>query len=107
MNADPDERVYPGGEPYSGRNRIPNIKQFVESLDRDKKRRDAQVEASGHIPTKKPGKNRRTVRDPVTGKDVKIEDISSHHMKAASNPTVCIPHYHLVPTHNADLSAPS
>ncbi|KAK3372822.1 hypothetical protein B0T24DRAFT_593084 [Lasiosphaeria ovina] len=89
------ETVYPSGQHYSGRNRIPNIKQFVEGLDRQKKHRDAQIDkqnqngtangkansntdgARDHIPTQKTGKNRRTIRDPVTGKDVEIEDIIS------------------------------
>ncbi|KAM7208594.1 putative meiotically up-regulated protein [Naviculisporaceae sp. PSN 640] len=107
LNADPNEQVYPGGQPYSGRNRVPNIKQFVESLDRDKKRRDAKIdanakqnvppggEANDHVPTKKPGKNRRTVRDPVTGKDVEIEDIDENHMKAAHHPTLTVPNANL------------
>lgn len=94
---------------YSGRNRIPNIKQFVEGLDRDKKKRDAAIDADPSVPggaasataggpsvdhvplPHKPGKNRRVVRDPVTGKDVEIEDISSDHLKAAENPVVCPP----------------
>lgn len=99
----PESRHYPGGEPYSGSNRIPNIKQFVEGLDRDKKKRDAELEArmqqnahngeaQAHVPTQKPGKNRRTVKDPVTGKDVEIEDIDSNHMKAAKDPLVCLLH---------------
>ncbi|KAH6850995.1 hypothetical protein B0I37DRAFT_372949 [Chaetomium sp. MPI-CAGE-AT-0009] len=102
-----DEKVYPSGQHYSGGNRIPNIKQFVESLDREKRERDAQIdsqqqqqqqqtkahghgEAKDHVPAahRKPGKNRRTVRDPTTGKDVEIEDISSKHMKAADEPMV-------------------
>jgi len=97
----PDDKVYPTGQPYSGTNRIPNIKQFVEGLDRDKKRRDAKIDAqlaangqSGdavdHVPARKPGKNRRTIRDPVTGKDVEIEDIGSNHVKTAENPMVCV-----------------
>ena len=101
---------------YSGRNRIPNIKQFVEGLDRDKKNRDAAIdadpsvsggaaaadhqspsspEAVDHIPTSKPGKNRRVVRDPVTGKDVEIEDISSKHLKAVENPMLTVPNANL------------
>ena len=104
----PQERHYPGGQPYSGTNRIPNIKQFMEGLDRDKKERDAQLEAQvkqnqqntqlsqnldngeaqAHVPTKKPGKNRRTVKDPVTGRDVEIEDIDANHMKTAKDPKV-------------------
>lgn len=96
----PESRHYPGGQPYSGTNRIPNIKQFVESLDRDKKERDAKLEADlrrnhqngelqAHVPTQKPGKNRHTVKDPITGKDVEIEDIGSTHMKTAKDPQVC------------------
>lgn len=106
-----DEKVYPSGQHYSGQNRIPTIKQFVESLDKQKRERDAQIdsqrqtrpnrggkggdndgngEVKDHVPTghRKPGKNRRTVRDPMTGKDVEIEDISSGHMKAAEEPMV-------------------
>ncbi|KAK5660782.1 hypothetical protein OQA88_12149 [Cercophora sp. LCS_1] len=112
---DTQEHVYPSGsQHYSGRNRVPNIKQFVESLDRDKKRRDAAIDkddtlngnlngqlnpqnrdAIDHILTSKPGKNRRTVRDPVTGKDVEIEDIDSKHLKTAENPMLTVPNANL------------
>ncbi|KAK1761112.1 putative meiotically up-regulated protein [Echria macrotheca] len=110
---DPNETVVPAGGHYSGRNRIPNIKQFVEGLDRDKKRRDAEIDKSqqqpdggglfsaqngdavDHIPAQKPGKNRRTVRDPVTGKDVEIEDIDSKHLKTAENPMLTVPNANL------------
>ncbi|KAH6640712.1 hypothetical protein F5144DRAFT_609655 [Chaetomium tenue] len=117
-----NEKVYPSGQHYSGNNRIPTIKQFVESLDREKRERDAQIdsqrqqqrhqhtkigghndngEVRDHVPTnhRKAGKNRRTVRDPMTGKDVEIEDISSEHMKAAEEPMLTIP--------NANLSLPT
>ncbi|KAK3297724.1 uncharacterized protein B0H64DRAFT_339646 [Chaetomium fimeti] len=107
-----DEKVYPSGQHYSGSNRIPNIKQFVESLDREKRERDAQIDSQQKQATKhgqhhgevrdhvspgyrKPGKNRRTVRDPTTGKDVEIEDISSEHMKAADEPMITIPNANL------------
>ncbi|KAK4455546.1 hypothetical protein QBC34DRAFT_481522 [Podospora aff. communis PSN243] len=111
--ASPDEAVYPTGQPYSGRNRIPNIKQFVEGLDRDKKRRDAKIDkdaaekeqqqqltstsssAMDHIPMTKPGKNRRTIRDPVTGKDVEIEDIGREHVKVAEQPMLTVPNANL------------
>lgn len=102
----PESRHYPGGQPYSGTNRIPNIKQFVESLDRDKKERDAKLEADlrrnhqngelqAHVPTQKPGKNRHTVKDPITGKDVEIEDIGSTHMKTAKDPQLTVPNANL------------
>jgi len=75
----------------------------MESLDKEKRERDAQIDASlaktnrraGEVtdhqePSKRPGKNRRTVRDPVTGKDVEIDDIDSSYAKAAKDPQVRI-----------------
>jgi len=111
-----DETVVPvGGQHYSGRNRVPNIKQFMESLDRDKKRRDAQIDAhqdntqqvgggpdvQDHVdtPPRKHGKNRRIVRDPVTGKDVEIADIDSSFMSAVKDPQLSVP--------NANLGKPT
>jgi hypothetical protein len=99
---DQQETVVPSGQHYSGTNRIPNIKQFMESLDRDKKNRDqkidseqqarSQINATGaqdHQQTdRKAGKNRRTVRDPVTGKDVEIEDMDKNMLKNSDNPVV-------------------
>lgn len=96
------ETVVPSGQHYSGMNRIPNIKQFIESLDRQKRDRDAQIDADlGKQPggeakdhaeeVKKSGKHRRVVRDPVTGRDVEIEDTDHAMMKAAQNPMVSIP----------------
>lgn len=93
-----NEQRVPGGQPYSGTNRIPNIKQFVESLDRDKKHRDAQIDqqSNQHGRTgpqfaeteRKVGKNRRTVHDPVTGRDVEIDDMDDKIMQSVENPTV-------------------
>lgn len=98
---DTNETVVPAGQHYSGANRIPNIKQFMEKLDRDKKDRDAQIDNAAKQPKKstsevqehqtssqKQGKNRRTVRDPVTGKDVEIDDIDGSMMKEVQNPHV-------------------
>lgn len=97
------ETVAPAGQHYSGSNRIPNIKQFMESLDRDKKNRDAQIDSQSktqqkqnadsevlehQASTRKQGKNRRTVRDPVTGKDVEIDDIDDSMLKAVDDPHV-------------------
>jgi hypothetical protein len=99
---DTEETVVPSGQHYSGTNRIPNIKQFMERLDRDKKKRDALIddelkkseeagEAVDHTEiARKVGKNRRTVRDPVTGRDVEIDDIDGSFMKAVKDPKVCI-----------------
>jgi hypothetical protein len=118
-----DEKVHPSGaQHYSGANRVPNIQQFVESLDRDKKHRDAQIdaesrqqphqqqpqddEAKDHVPAQKTGKNRRTVRDPVTHKDVEIEDISDEHMKAVASPVMTVPNANLG-KHTTKQTSPS
>jgi len=97
---DPNETVVPSAKNYSGHNRIPNIKQFVEGLDRDKKERDAKIDAQPQqfgangeaiqhpAAARKVGKNRRTVRDPVTGKDVEIDDADDSIMKQGENPMV-------------------
>ncbi|KAH8811729.1 hypothetical protein F5884DRAFT_728173 [Xylogone sp. PMI_703] len=73
----------PGGH-YSGMNKIPNIQQFIENLDKDKKERDAKIDADAkgkpqdevkdHVALAK-NRNRKTVTDPTTGKDVVIEDV--------------------------------
>lgn len=95
---DPNETVVPSTKNYSGRNRIPNIKQFVENLDKEKKERDTKIdqeqqqrgpgnEATQHQPAaRKVGKNRRTVRDPVTGRDVEIDDADESIMKLGEDP---------------------
>jgi hypothetical protein len=91
----------PGGH-YSGANPVPNIKKFMENLDKDKKNRDAQIDAQTtptkaqitgdavphkESPTPKSG-TQKTVTDPVTGNDVVIEDASKDMFKHVDNPTV-------------------
>ena len=94
------EKVFPSGQHYSGHNRVPNIKQFMESLDQDKRDREAKAESdpqanrpAGEVPDhkqvpKKVGKNRRTVRDPVTGNVVEIDDFDRSYVKSAKHPHV-------------------
>lgn len=107
---DTQETRVPGGQPYSGTNRIPNIKQFMERLDHEKKGRDAQIDAQSKMKQaqtkpnndsdikehqagqRRQGKNPRTVRDPVTGKDVVIDDIDDSMLKAAKDPHVSKAH---------------
>lgn len=100
---DAQETVAAPGQHYSGSNRIPNIKQFMERLDKDKKDRDAKIDSgatgakpnpSASEPTqhqdgqRRRGTNRRTVRDPVTGKDVEIDDNDGSLLKEAEDPHV-------------------
>ncbi|KND92783.1 hypothetical protein TOPH_02686 [Tolypocladium ophioglossoides CBS 100239] len=95
-----DDHMVPSGQHYSGRNRVPNIQQFAEQLDTEKKERDAAMdqelkknktskEAQDHRNVEKPKrKDLRTVRDPVTGKDVGIRDAQTDFKEAADDPQV-------------------
>jgi hypothetical protein len=97
----------PGGH-YSGTNPIPNIQRFVESLDKDKRGRDAKVEEQmkaraaqgkdgGDAVDHKSGQpigvkgTRKTVTDPITGREVEIEDVNADFMKSVDNPQVVAP----------------
>ncbi|KAI9155381.1 hypothetical protein HJFPF1_07963 [Paramyrothecium foliicola] len=103
-----DEHVAPSGrQHYSGQNRVPNIQQFVEQLDTQKKERDAAIDeqlkqnkAAGEVQehrNEKPVKlkDTRKVRDPVTGKDVEIRDADLDFKKAVDEPTLSVPNENL------------
>lgn len=98
-----DEHVAPsGGQHYSGRNRVPNIHEFMEQLDKEKKERDAEID--GQLKQNKAHKEvrdhkndhqakkekSRTVRDPVTGKDVEIRDTKLSYEDAVDDAQVCL-----------------
>ncbi|CAJ2511008.1 Uu.00g066330.m01.CDS01 [Anthostomella pinea] len=107
MSAEQNHKV-PGSAPYSGRNRIPNIKEFAASLDRDKRERDAKIDAElkankrgdGGIQDHKntnqhrAGKG-RVVTDPVTGKEIEIDDVQPDFESAVENPHLSIPNANL------------
>jgi hypothetical protein len=96
-----DHKKSPGGH-YSGANPIPNIQRFVESLDADKKARDAKIneemkaKGSSDIQPHKQGQpvgvagSRKTVTDPTTGREVQVEDVNADFMKAVEDPKVRI-----------------
>ncbi|KAK4934054.1 hypothetical protein LTR28_010948, partial [Elasticomyces elasticus] len=103
----------PGGH-YSGTNRIPNIKEFVERLDRDKSERDRRIDeqrkaalqagdrgdAVPHIPTHAGVEGtKKTVTDPTTGRQVMIEDVNKDMVKNSQNPMLSVP--------NANLGKPT
>ncbi len=88
---------YPGGGHYSGLNRIPNIKEFVAGLDKDKKDRDAKIDAQSKTNRNSDGTqphtneanneykgNGRVVTDPVTGNQVTIDDVNNDFMKTVN-----------------------
>ena len=105
----------PGGY-YSARNKIPDIKTFVQNLDKDKRDRDAKLDElnkvdkqhaqytprqddSEAVPHResKAGKTGtlKTVHDPTTEKDVQIEDVNEDFMKAVENPQLSVPNANL------------
>ncbi|KAH7015491.1 hypothetical protein EDB80DRAFT_637692 [Ilyonectria destructans] len=106
MNAE-QTVVPPGGQHYSAQNRVPNIQEFVQSLDRQKRERDAAIDeqlkqnkvpAGAKDQTKAPDskhKTTRKVRDPVTGKDVDIQDADTDFAEAVDNPKLSIPNENL------------
>ena len=86
------------GKPWSGGNRIPNIKEFVERLDKDKADRDkgldSQNQTQQYSPEAMPHKSEAqkkegtTVTDPVTGNQVVVADVGKEYMERADNPQV-------------------
>lgn len=93
----------PKGQNYSARNRVPNVQEFMQRLDAEKKQRDAEIDnqlkANKRNPDVKIHKNellkrkatgQRKVRDPVTGKDVEIQDADMDFEEAVENPQVRI-----------------
>ncbi|KAI2620223.1 hypothetical protein GGS26DRAFT_316740 [Hypomontagnella submonticulosa] len=105
--ASEQQHKVPGGGHYSGRNRVPNIKEFVASLDRDKKERDAKIDSelkanrkNGDITEHKNDLEKykgrgRVVTDPVTGKEVTIDDVNADFMKAVEKPFLSVPNANL------------
>ncbi|KAM0665415.1 hypothetical protein ACQRIU_005676 [Beauveria bassiana] len=100
--------VVPSGQHYSGRNRVPNIQEFMAQLDREKQQRDAEIDGNlksnekhGEVQAhqqhdeKAERKDARWVRDPVTGKDVQIRDAKLDFQKAAEDPQMSIPNENL------------
>jgi hypothetical protein len=99
--ADQQQSV-PGGH-YSGSNKVPTINKFLENLDRDKKNRDKEIDEQKNIASQqkngdtgivphqnapKAKKGQKTVTDPVTGKEVVIEDANKDMLKQVENPIV-------------------
>ncbi|KAI5864229.1 hypothetical protein GGS23DRAFT_488743 [Durotheca rogersii] len=106
MSAEQNHR-YPDGGHYSGLNRIPNIKEFVSALDKDKRERDARIDAESKANETNRGivdhaekaggrKGRgRVVTDPVTGGKVTIDDVEADFMKAVEEHNISVPNANL------------
>jgi hypothetical protein len=101
----------PGGH-YSGHNKIPTVNQLLEKLDRDKKDRDKAIDednkarkaqkqqvGSDVVPHKneepRSKAGQKTVTDPVTGRQVVIEDVNKNMMEHAKNPVLSVPNANL------------
>jgi hypothetical protein len=105
------QSALPGGH-YSGANPIPTVQEFMQKLDMGKKDRDKDIDEkakkkvvdsqkshavnTGHMTGEqassvselKAGKGQRLVTDPVTGKDVIIENAKKDLTKEVTNPKV-------------------
>jgi hypothetical protein len=96
-----DSHAMPSGQHYSATNRVPNIQEFMQRLDSEKKQRDAEIDNELKRNKRNPDvkihrnellekKGQRKVRDPVTGKDVEIRDADMDFEEAVENPQVRI-----------------
>lgn len=94
-----DGHAMPSGQHYSATNRVPNIQEFMQRLDSEKKQRDAEIDTelrrnrrNADVKTHRnellEKKGTRKVRDPVTGKDVEIRDADMDFTEAVENPQV-------------------
>ena len=95
-----NQKRLPGGH-YSGNNPIPNIQRFIDSMDAEKKNRDAKIneemkankarnDVKDHADLQPTGVKgtRKTVTDPTTGKNVQIGDVNADFLKAVRDPQV-------------------
>lgn len=88
---------------WSAANPIPTIHKFVEKLDKEKKDRDQRIDEEfkrrqqgaqeqGESFDQKAEdirkKGTRRVTDPVTGKEIEIEDVQKHYLEQSKNPKV-------------------
>jgi hypothetical protein len=88
---------------WSAANPIPTIHKFVENLDKDKKDRDQRID--DELKRRKQNareqgqsfdqeaadvqeKGTRQVTDPVTGKEIEIEDVQKQYLEESKNPKV-------------------
>ncbi|KAL7930528.1 hypothetical protein V8C35DRAFT_160021 [Trichoderma chlorosporum] len=105
MNVD-QHAVPSGGQHYSATNRVPNVQEFMQRLDAEKKQRDAEIDAELRRNKRNPEvkihrnellkqKGTRKVRDPVTGKDVEIRDADIDFTEAVENPQMSVPNGNL------------
>jgi Ca2+-dependent lipid-binding protein len=113
MPGDPNNTTHVPGNHYSGKNPIPNIQKFIQSLDADKADRDKRIDeelkarkAQGEIhphveDDKAKAGSKKWVTDPVTGKEVQIEDVDQNFAKAVREPMLSVPNANLPGGENA------
>ncbi|KAJ5815138.1 hypothetical protein N7474_006915 [Penicillium riverlandense] len=109
------------GEHWSGANPIPTVQKYIEHLDANKKDRDRKIdednrargqrakqdkaqgkdggEVMEHQPRKAPKGETHTVTDPITGKDIGVQDLDETAMESVKDPKLTVP--------NANLGRPT
>lgn len=104
------QQTAPGGH-YSGMNPVPTIQKFIESLDKDKRDRDAKIDQEeqeklkkanqgngdvvAYAPEKRRTGHQKEVTDPTTGKIVTIENARKSDFKHVDSPTLSVPNANL------------
>ena len=112
-DAEDQQQQYAPGSHYGQHNKIPTISKFLETLDRDKKHRDAAIDQElsqnkaasrndtdvlAHKKEKAP-ESGKTVTDPTTGNQVKIGNVDKQFLENARDPKLSVP--------NANLGKPT
>ncbi|KAJ5899684.1 hypothetical protein N7495_004428 [Penicillium taxi] len=107
-NASPRQQ-HMGGH-WSGANPIPTVQKFIDNLDKEKKERDLLIDeeeqnrilqatkekgVTSHKSHKVPKDKIHNVTDPVTGKEIGVQDLDQSAMEAAKNPKLSVPNANL------------
>jgi hypothetical protein len=109
MQQPPQQQQHAPGGHYSGHNPVPTVKQFVENLDTDKRKRDKRVEEEAARRREQQGQDsqarkplerqvkgtEKTVTDPTTGREVVIADVDKEMIKEVEDPHLVIPNANL------------
>ncbi|KAL4882080.1 hypothetical protein BJY04DRAFT_53207 [Aspergillus karnatakaensis] len=97
------------GEHWSGNNPVPTIGRFIERLQADQKEREEHEKvmaskrqerenaegATPHRPRKVGQGRTREVTDPITGRDIEVEDLDENAMEPVKDPKLVVPNANL------------
>jgi Ca2+-dependent lipid-binding protein len=110
MAGQQQQQTAPGGH-YSGYNPVPTVKEFMDKLDVGKKDRDQELDSKAKLtksstvqtnasstskaPELKAKRGQKIVTDPVTGKDIVIENAKKSTVDDVTDPKLTVPNANL------------